>query len=99
MKDEWEEICNRYIGALFSYTESTGLCMITRVRKVDDVLQFIYHRMQTNGEHATGCRYFLDRRDVIWYRAPSFTYAERQKWYLKCSVKNLDKPAPSIKVK
>ena len=99
MKSEWAEICNRYVGALFSYTHNINLYMITRVREVDGVLEFIYHKMQMDGEHVTGCRYFLDRRDVIWYRAPSFTYAERQKWYLKCSVKNLDNSAPSIKVK
>lgn len=97
MKDEWEEICNRYIGALFGYTNSTGLCMITQVREVDGVLGFIYHRMQTNGEHATGCRYFLDRADVIWYRAPSFTYAERQKWYLKCYVTDIDNSSENAK--
>lgn len=99
MKSEWAEICNRYVGALFGYANSTDLCMITRVREDDGVPEFIYHKMQMDGEHATGCRYFLDRRDVIWYRAPSFTYAERQKWYLKCYVADIDNSSENAKVK
>lgn len=98
MTREWAELCNAYVGALFSYTHSADLCMITRVRETDGVLEFIYHKMQTNGEHAVSCRFFFDKNDVVWYRAPNVSAATKKKFYLQ-NVKNFDDSRVSINVK